>query len=166
MIKPRLKNIHCPCRDNSIPQPVPLLTNPASKLELPHVQAIPLLEQFKTVPPPSTISYHLKKSIRVQILKTPQNLEDLNQVSPQESCLKSSDIGCGGTFVLECWKLDILTDIVLNKMWKCIEYNALNKNVLNKIVEKNKVCVCFNQLLEQQLLIELIELIIVSLEIQ
>ena len=39
-----LKNIHCPCRDNSIPQPVPLLTNPASKLELPHVQTIPLLE--------------------------------------------------------------------------------------------------------------------------
>ena len=24
MIKPRLKNIHCPCRDNSIPQPVEL----------------------------------------------------------------------------------------------------------------------------------------------
>ena len=57
------------------------------------------------------------------------------------------------------WKLDILTDIVLNKMLKCIEYNALNKNVLNKIVEKNKVCVCFYvkyQLLEQQLPIELI----------
>ena len=32
-----------------------------------------------------------KKSIRVQILKTPQNLEDLDQVSPQESCLKSSE---------------------------------------------------------------------------
>ena len=53
--KPHLKNMHCPCRDNSIPQPVPLLINPASKLELPHVQTI-LLEQFKTVPPPSTIS--------------------------------------------------------------------------------------------------------------
>ena len=91
MIKPRLKNIHCPCRDNSIPQPVALLTNFASKLELPHVQAIPLLEQFKTVPPPSTISNHLEKSIRVQILKTPQNLEDLDQVSPQESYLKSSE---------------------------------------------------------------------------
>ena len=50
-------------------QSVPLLTNPASKLELPHVQ-IPLLEQFKTVPPPSTISNHLNKSIRVQILKS------------------------------------------------------------------------------------------------
>ena len=36
-------------------------------------------------------------------------------------------------------------------MLKCIEDNALNKSVLNKIVEKNKVCVCFNQLLEQQL---------------
>ena len=49
MIKPRLKNIHCPCRDNSIPQPVSLLTNPASKLKLPHVQKIPLIEQFKTI---------------------------------------------------------------------------------------------------------------------
>ena len=29
---------------NPIPQPVPLLTNHASKLELPHVQTIPLLE--------------------------------------------------------------------------------------------------------------------------
>ena len=91
MIKPHLKNIHCPCRDNSIPQPVPLLTNSASKLELPHVQTIPLLEQFKTVLPPSTISNHLKKSIRVQIFKTPQNLEDLDLVSPQESCLNSSE---------------------------------------------------------------------------
>ena len=61
MIKPRLKNIHCLCRDNSIPQPVPLLTNPASKLELPHVQTIPLLEQFETVPLLAP-SYHLKKS--------------------------------------------------------------------------------------------------------
>ena len=87
MIKPRLKYIHCPCRDNSIPQPVPLLTNSASKLELPHVQTIPLLEQFKTVPPPSTIYNHLKKSIWIQILKTSQTLEDLDQVSPQESCL-------------------------------------------------------------------------------
>ena len=34
MIKPRLENIHCPCRDNSIPQPIPLLTNPASKFDL------------------------------------------------------------------------------------------------------------------------------------
>ena len=40
MIKPRLKNIHCPCRNNSIPQPFPFRTNPASKLELHHVQAI------------------------------------------------------------------------------------------------------------------------------
>ena len=78
----------------TIPSPnlFPLLTNPASKLELPQVQTIPLLEQFKTVPPPSTISNHLKESIRVQILITPQNLEDLDQVSPQESCFKSSDI--------------------------------------------------------------------------
>ena len=30
--------------DNSIPQLVPLLTNPASKLELPHFQMIPLLD--------------------------------------------------------------------------------------------------------------------------
>ena len=35
---------------NPIPQPNPLLTNHASKLELPHVQTIPLLEQFETVP--------------------------------------------------------------------------------------------------------------------
>jgi len=41
------------------------LTNPASKLVLPHVQTITLLEQFKTVPPPSTISKHMKESIRV-----------------------------------------------------------------------------------------------------
>ena len=87
MIKPRLKNIHCPCRDNSISQPVPLLTNPASQFEFPHVQTISLLEQFKTVPPPNTISYHLKKPIWIQILKPPQYLEDFNQVSPQESCL-------------------------------------------------------------------------------
>ena len=40
MIKPCLKYIHCPCRDNSVPQPVPLLTNPASKLELPRIQTI------------------------------------------------------------------------------------------------------------------------------
>ena len=85
MIKPRLEYIHCLCRDNSIPQPVPLITNLASKLELPHVQTIPLLEQFKTVPPPSTISNRLKKSILIQILKTSQNLEDVDQVSPQES---------------------------------------------------------------------------------
>ena len=91
MIKPHLKNIHCPCRDNSIPQLVPLFTNCASKLKLPHVQMIPLLEQFKTVPLPSTISNHLKKSIWIQMLKPSQYLEDLNQVSPQESCLKSSE---------------------------------------------------------------------------
>ena len=35
---------------NLIPQLVPFLTNHASKLELPHVQTIPLLEQFTTVP--------------------------------------------------------------------------------------------------------------------
>ena len=81
MIKPRLKNIH-----NSILQPVPHLTNPASKLELPLRPNDTSSWTVQNCAPPSTISNHLKKSIRVQILKTPQNLEDLDQVSPQESC--------------------------------------------------------------------------------
>ena len=41
---------------------------------------------------PSPITWkNLSDSIRVQILKTSQNLEYLDQVSPQESCLKSSE---------------------------------------------------------------------------
>ena len=52
MIKPRLKNIHCPCRDISILFHFSHQTLPAN-LNFPHVQTIPLLEQFKTVPPPN-----------------------------------------------------------------------------------------------------------------
>ena len=73
------------------PQPVPLLTNPASKFEFPHVQTISLLEQFKTVPPPNTISHHLKKPIRIQILKPPQYLEDLKHIKSVFKWWKTSD---------------------------------------------------------------------------
>ena len=61
---------------NSTPQPVPLLTNHASKLDLPRVQTIPLLEQFKTVPllAPSPITWKnlsgSKFSKPLKILKT------------------------------------------------------------------------------------------------
>ena len=73
----------CPCRDNSIPQPVSCFTNPASKLKLSHVQTIPLLN---FLPPPNTISNHMKKSIWLQIFKPSRYLEGLNRASSQDSC--------------------------------------------------------------------------------
>ena len=87
---------------NPIPQPVPLLTNHANKLELPHVQRIPLLEQFKTGPllAPSPITWEIYLGLNSQ---TSQNLKDLDQVSPQESCLKSKEPQDPQTSVLNTW---------------------------------------------------------------
>ena len=49
------------------------------------------LNSLKLCPLPSSIPNHLEKSIRFQLIKPSQYLEDLNQVRPQESCLKSSE---------------------------------------------------------------------------
>ena len=93
MIKPRLKNIHCPCRDNPIPQLVPLLTNPASKFEFPHVQTISLLEQFKTVDRSVDRRWQLfiNQSIRVVVATIYQSVDPWLQL-----CINHS-IG-GGTY--------------------------------------------------------------------
>ena len=46
----RLKNIHCPCRDNSIPQPVPLLTNLLANLNFPTSKRYLFLNSLKLCP--------------------------------------------------------------------------------------------------------------------
>ena len=90
MIKLPLKCIHRPHSDHLIIQPVPLITHPICKLEPPNFQPVPSAKQLEGMPSSAIILHNLEKPPRINILKAFKNLEDFNQIRPQESGFQGS----------------------------------------------------------------------------